>query len=230
LIDCKGIDEKTVREASAERKLSRNSFSAENGRCPIGQKPVLAAHVAQPHRSSFRPKCRPKWLLEFSHPQAANVAENKSQIQQQTGVQDLNHGIKEREKKACISSCCLFQWSKGKPLTDRKSFWALVGEDGCIAHMEGCSKPVLRACPHASTTMAQNTGTGTNPANGTQGECAGVCLKPGHTAHHEKVNGHNAKCVHTSETERALWEVGGKAVEMCPEHCKTSTAIHGKSV
>jgi hypothetical protein len=44
--------------------------------CPTRLKSMLAtAHVMQRHRSLFHPKCWPKWLLEFFHPQGASVAE-----------------------------------------------------------------------------------------------------------------------------------------------------------
>jgi hypothetical protein len=48
-------------------------------------------------------------------------------------------------------------------------------------------------------------------------------LKPGHAAHHKKVNGHNVKCVHASEIEHVLWEVDKKIVKVCPKHCKAPT-------
>jgi hypothetical protein len=106
--------------------------------------------------------------------------------------------------------------AEDKPLTNRKCFWALVGEDGCAAHVEGRFTPALCVCPRAPTAKTQNTQNtvvGNNLASGTQGECVGVHLKPSHTVHHKKVNGHNAECVRASEAEHVLWEVGGKTVE-----------------
>ena len=59
-----------------------------------------------------------------------------------------------------------------------KKFYQQVGENDCDAHIEGRFTPMLRLFPNCPLMMTHNQNVGNGLANGAQGLCQTVSLKP----------------------------------------------------
>ena len=106
--------------------------------------------------------------------------------------------------------------SPNQRLRNLASFYSEVGEDDCSTHMEGHFTPMLRCYPNCPLMLTTNTDVGNNLANGTQGNCAGVVLQPGHQFHSRKIDDLTVNCIYASQVKCLLWEVNNKTVEISP--------------
>jgi len=104
-----------------------------------------------------------------------------------------------------------------KPLADKTAFYTSVGEDDCSTVMEGQFSPMVRCYPCCPLMMTKNLDVGRRLANGTQGDCTGVELHPGHTTHIRTINNMQVKCVHASQIKHLLWNVNDTVVEIKPK-------------
>ena len=111
-----------------------------------------------------------------------------------------------------------------KPLSDLLTFWTKVGEDDCTTTMEGRFTPMLRLYPDCPLMMTENADVVNNQANGTQGICKGVRLKPGQQVHHRQVHDMKVKCVYASQIDHLLWQVGLDTMKIKPNQYNALSA------
>jgi hypothetical protein len=96
---------------------------------------------------------------------------------------------------------------KARSLTDTNTFWTKIGEGGCKVGRARFD-PMLKLYYMCPLMMTHNEKVSAGLANGTQGLCMGVKLKPGETVHYRNVNGMRVKSAYASQIDHLLWKVG----------------------
>ena len=134
-----------------------------------------------------------------------------------------------------------------KKLQDLTTFYTQVGEDNCDTHMEGRFTPMHQCYPKCPLMLTTNMDVGNCLANGTQGKCTGIILKPHQSFHLRQVDNMTVKCIYASQVQSVLWNVNDKNVEIEPrqynslraqfplskdlqESCSQRVTIHLKAV